>query len=376
MAAQARLHTSVLVVLLFASLLVNFWQYYAQHFATTAAAPSPESPPAKREKPRVFLSESALIWLQQEDYGLAIAAMDQLQENSQWQAAELQLAWSQELTDRLNDGHHEFVERALNALLDAYPYNEDFLLTQALLLERQNQWAEASTAYYGLAESLAADERSNMVAKAEQLALVAVDEFIEQAQWLQALEYLDELLWREPENSAFLVKLIQVHLHQKNLDQAELHLARLQQLPNSQRLVDELKDNIQQIQQPDATQMVLRKYNKHLLVPIRADASDLQLLLDTGASLSVINRQSLSLLPGATYVRATRMNTAGGQVLAEIYRVEQVTLGPYELRDVEFAVLDLTGLAADGLLGMNVLRQFTFAIDSDAGTLDLAPKTL
>ncbi len=79
-------------------------------------------------------------------------------------------------------------------------------------------------------------------------------------------------------------------------------------------------------------------------------------------------------MPQARFVRSVTMNTAGGQVQADVYQFAQVQLGPYRLSEVEFAALPLANLSGDGLLGMNILQRFSFNIDTDAKILGLTLK--
>jgi predicted aspartyl protease len=59
----------------------------------------------------------------------------------------------------------------------------------------------------------------------------------------------------------------------------------------------------------------------------------------------------------------------------EIYHADSIQLGEIKIPDLEIAVLDFEpsdGL--DGLLGMNVLRNYRFEIDQDKEVLYLSPR--
>ena len=59
----------------------------------------------------------------------------------------------------------------------------------------------------------------------------------------------------------------------------------------------------------------------------------------------------------------------------EIYRVDSIQLGEIKIPDLEIAVLDfeLSG-GLDGLLGMNVLRNYRVEIDQDKDLLYMSPR--
>ena len=59
----------------------------------------------------------------------------------------------------------------------------------------------------------------------------------------------------------------------------------------------------------------------------------------------------------------------------EVYQAESIALGNTRLSAVEIAVLDYESPAGvDGLLGMNVLRNYRFQIDQDENVLYLRPR--
>ena len=96
----------------------------------------------------------------------------------------------------------------------------------------------------------------------------------------------------------------------------------------------------------------------------------LRLLLDTGASSTVINNQTAEFLladipqffsfSGST----TRINTANGVAQSRIFRLERLRIQPLSMTNMR--ILDApmgSGDYFDGLLGMDFLGQYTFKID-------------
>jgi len=65
-------------------------------------------------------------------------------------------------------------------------------------------------------------------------------------------------------------------------------------------------------------------------------------------------------------------NTANGYTRGDIYRTSALTLGEERIEGTNIAILDLKTMDdIDGLLGMNVLRQFHFQIDQSAGAMQI-----
>lgn len=121
--------------------------------------------------------------------------------------------------------------------------------------------------------------------------------------------------------------------------------------------------------------IALTKRGSHYLVPLGLDSQTLNLVLDTGASLTTITRQKFDQISHGLNVRLvdTRLfNTANGISRGNVYLVDQLQLGPFYLSNIEVAIMDFDmGGQADGLLGMNTLRNFQFEIDQDSNELVL-----
>jgi len=104
------------------------------------------------------------------------------------------------------------------------------------------------------------------------------------------------------------------------------------------------------------------------------DQAKLKLLVDTGASMTALTRESFRRLARQHFsLLGTRLfNTANGYTRGDIYRTSALTLGEERIEGTNIAILDLKTMDdIDGLLGMNVLRQFHFQIDQSAGAMQI-----
>lgn len=102
-----------------------------------------------------------------------------------------------------------------------------------------------------------------------------------------------------------------------------------------------------------------------------------ELLIDTGASITALSPVTFAQIPAQakTFQRNVNVNTANGMVQTELYHIAEVRLGEQVFTEVEVLVLPDSvsdNTAFDGLLGMNMLAQFTFFIDQDNGLLELS----
>lgn len=105
---------------------------------------------------------------------------------------------------------------------------------------------------------------------------------------------------------------------------------------------------------------------------------EVSLIVDTGAELTVLSHAvalDAGLLPSQTVATVT-LNTAGGSVRADVFRVGSVSLGEAEARDVTAAIHDLSDAPAgiDGLLGLSFLDKYLVTLDAQKGELQLKPR--
>ena len=108
-----------------------------------------------------------------------------------------------------------------------------------------------------------------------------------------------------------------------------------------------------------------------VLVPVtlvyQGNQVDVQLLLDTGASGTVINTESADRLNvNLSTARKTRGRGVGGAVI-EAYQItlSRITVGPHTKANAVIFVIQHKGPATkyDGLLGMDVLRGLKYIVD-------------
>lgn len=106
-----------------------------------------------------------------------------------------------------------------------------------------------------------------------------------------------------------------------------------------------------------------------LHVRAQTRAGSLRLLVDTGATNTVISRQRAEELGSRGTGQWVQVRTAGGPVTAEVHRLQQVEIGALRLATLEVLVLDeaLPG-DVDGLLGMDVLGRLPDAGGAAPGT--------
>jgi clan AA aspartic protease (TIGR02281 family) len=118
-----------------------------------------------------------------------------------------------------------------------------------------------------------------------------------------------------------------------------------------------------------------RRGNHFLVEAAPGRGRSLNLLIDTGASMTIVTPAALGQR-GIRYSDTGRtgvFSTANGRVRAPIYRIDTLSVGEWQVPHLEIGVLDLGNRTdIDGLLGMNFLRHFQFFIDQNRSLLRLS----
>ncbi len=89
------------------------------------------------------------------------------------------------------------------------------------------------------------------------------------------------------------------------------------------------------------------------------------LLLDTGASQTVVHRDIAGQLNIIALKKGLSQVAGGQQIYTEMGKVDYIKVGPYKLNNTLILVINHEGAAVtyNGLLGMNILRNFNYRID-------------
>ena len=279
-----------------------------------------------------------------------------------------------------------FVE-VVNVWLSTYYQDIPVLLLLAEHQRLQRQPEEAASTLQ-LAATYAYQTEHEDAVNVAVLRLVQVtdDTLSRQESWVELLGFYEYLETIDLGTREFLLREAILYRVLGETQRSQKLLLTLQQRDNKSNTVwtatlnQELSRISPQLEKPDRLghAVAVTKRGDHFLVEVTLNRmSTVKLLIDTGASLTTLSHSSFADLPQANfnYLGSRMFNTAGGLTRGDIYRASSIELGEMQLNDIDIAVIDYPSASnVDGLLGMNVLRNYRFEIDQDDKLLHLQPR--
>ena len=191
----------------------------------------------------------------------------------------------------------------------------------------------------------------------------------------------------EPDHSPWFIGLATTQLALDDKEAARGTLLLVAQDPDvgaqAQLMLSELtvttavmSDTTPQSLEDEVIGIPLNRKGHHFIVDASPSGyGNISLLIDTGASLTMISPDVFQQ-HGIQYENTGRVgtfNTANGPVKAPVYVLDSLTVGGWQVSQLEVGVLALHGDSnIDGLLGMNFLRHFQFFIDQNEDVLRLS----
>ena len=150
----------------------------------------------------------------------------------------------------------------------------------------------------------------------------------------------------------------------------------IEQLPLSiseqQPIITRINTIHEQLYGPE--KIALTKHGQHFILNALLNDSTIELMIDTGASItSITQAQFAQLGSGVKFKKQITVNTANGRTQAYMYTLDTFTIGKRQFKEFDILVMN-ENVQGRGLLGMNFLQHFAFEIEQNKAQLILKSK--
>ena len=197
---------------------------------------------------------------------------------------------------------------------------------------------------------------------------------------------------QHPNYPRFQLELAQSYLR---LNQAESALPLLENLKfddeygaiakqNLNKIEQQLASEIEKPNNPESVSYAevvvpLIKSGNSFFAKTKINSRTATLLLDTGASITALSKDTIRRLKLAPSGQQIRLNTANGVTNSRLYVVNNITLGSFKVNNLLVAEIEMTGSEPfQGLLGTDLLNKldprYNYLIDNQRNALILRRK--
>ena len=301
------------------------------------------------------------------------------------------------LTTLLNNEQYALLATELTNLLKYDPLNESLLLLEGELIELTKPLSTAIVHYYDLAElPLSTETLSFIDAKIATLYQQAQTQLSQDEQWELVARLNEPLYQRIPDARHYTLNLAEAYAYQQKLTLMEDVLAALPSNDRDANIIRNKAYEMRDIANADntlseskpapseaeaaryQTRVALERIGDQYRLDVKALNQKATMILDTGASTTAISSRlfaRLGRMRNLTFIGNFNIRTASGTIEAPLVQIPRFYFAGYEFNDVSAIVLPEVALPdADGLLGMNVLGQFDFAIMPQSSELILTER--
>jgi clan AA aspartic protease (TIGR02281 family) len=282
----------------------------------------------------------------------------------------------------LQESHFLRLGAFLQGYLKQYPQDMDFLLLEAKLKVETTLLSDAISHYYGLLRSpMTTAQQSEIEGQIKLLSQNTIKQLKRNYSWDILAMFVEPLLQLEPSNRLYILSLAMAYAELLQEGLMENVLASLNfDDPDAQRIrniilaqqITAADDKNDDLDTSETTASLgrpipLTQFGDQYVVEAKLSSNPVALLIDTGASVTAISKQyfdNLSDRYKINYLGRFSISTAGGSIMARMYQFQTLTINHVTVQNLPVVILPIPSIEnADGLLGMNFLREFDFKID-------------
>ncbi|QBY05739.1 hypothetical protein E2K93_15830 [Thalassotalea sp. HSM 43] len=291
----------------------------------------------------------------------------------------LKLTWLQQANLWLKGNQINISEDFVEQMLRVFPYDYETSIVQLAILKKRGDNELVFERYLDLIRNQFDSRKHSFLESQLQAYYQQWSAHIMQLQnWSLLIEQTEKLIDQQGFQVEYILVISEAHIHLNNIDNALAYLEQVEGLPQVEVQLNKLLRMIER-KERNLNGIPLIKDGDHMLVNARFNQGRYgRLMIDTGASLTVISERLLNELSAQENYdvhRTMTIRTASGEEQAYSIIIKQFTIDAWTVENLEVVIMPLESMdSADGLLGMNFLKQFTFNIDQQERLLFLQEK--
>ena len=292
----------------------------------------------------------------------------------------------------LDQGDFARVERFLIDALRANPESAQLLLLEADYILATEPLSVGVSHLFALQELSLFNlkQREELANRSAGLIENTISALYNAGDWDMLAQFLEPLFQLNSSDQTLTLKLAEAYARQQKFTLMEDVLANLSAtnagarslrqrfLPTPSSGSQESSEGPTTTQQEPVTRLALTRYGDQYIAETQILNRPAALLLDTGASSTAISFELYKALRRFNQIKVIGLfdvRTAAGPIRSPLVQIDNMTLGPYRLSNIGVFVMPEAAMQqADGLLGMNVLKQFHFQLDQTNAELLLTPR--
>lgn len=292
----------------------------------------------------------------------------------------------------LDQGDFARVERFLIDALRANPESAQLLLLEADFILATEPLSVGVSHLFALQELslFNREQREELANRSAELIKNTISALYNAGDWDMLAQFLEPLFQLNSSDQTLTLKLAEAYARQQKFTLMEDVLANLSAtnagarslrqrfLANPSSNSNDSSEGQTATQQEPVTRLALTRYGDQYIAETHILNRPAALLLDTGASSTAISFELYKALRRFNQIKVIGLfdvRTAGGPIRSPLVQIDNMTLGPYKLSNIGVFVMPEAAMQqADGLLGMNVLKQFHFQLDQSNAELLLTPR--
>lgn len=254
----------------------------------------------------------------------------------------------------------------LEAILTALPEFFDARLLLAELHMQDKLYEESVNGLYAGRPHLASvADLQRLESEIERLVAISHKQLKTCCEVGRRIAFYERLVALDPSRMSYYLALAQAYVDDGQLSAARSTLAVVLHDPQVSAQARTLLASLERNTARGTKIPLQRVGNQYFVAAVFNERTELVLLLDTGASMTVLSAAAFAALQAdATSLGERPLATANGVVMASIFRIQSLAVGSHQVKGLEIAVveeLDEGGVV--GLLGMDYLDNFDYAID-------------